>query len=589
MTQRFDKWRRGISTASSICRRWVNPDVNCRTEAALQARVIALLFAIPPLAALSLFANQGFGLATGKLAAITALSFALPLVTAAMLSLSGTKQIRDLTIAAAAPLGLLGLQGGQFDAAPAWYLLVAVCAAEAFREPMARRAWVASAALMTLLAVVGKPIWDVAGVPVNSFLAMAPVALAAAAYVLSLGEPEKNIEPVAEAPVVASPVSFEQIDQLIGAGGSLVLQTSRNGLVSKVGCNVDRMLSLSAGDVDNRGLVERLHVADKVAFLAWLDSVDATPPDSIRVRSGQRSGQGAPHWIHVAVTKIAIGDDMLVTLTPAMEAQASASFNSNTFAVVSHELRTPLNAIVGFSDMLRQEMFGPLGSERQREYLDLIHQSGSHMLSVINAILDFSRLENGSMNVSGKLYEPAEAAAFAIGVVSSHAQSKQIGLDFQPLSAFEQFSGDRRVCVQILINLLSNAVKFTGSGGMVRLSIDVEDERLLMTVEDTGIGMNEDQRSQVCTPFYQAERGAARSHEGMGLGLALVSQMAKLHGGSVEIDSEVGLGTKVTVALAPIHAKGANVTPLYPVANDESVRIIRVYEERENDTQRKTA
>jgi two-component system, cell cycle sensor histidine kinase DivJ len=575
--------------ASSICRRWVNPDVTCRTEAALQARVIALLFAIPPFAALSLLANQGFGLAAGKLASIAALSFALPLVAAAMLCLSGTKQIRDLTVAAAAPLGLLGLQGGQFDATPAWYLLVAICAAEGLREPMARRAWVASAALMTVLAVVGKSISDVAGLPVNSFMAMAPVALAAVAYGLSLGKAEMKAEPVAEAPVVASPASFEQIDQLVSASGSLVLQTSRNGLVSKVGCNVDGMLSLSVNDVGNRGFVERLHVADKVAFLAWLDDADATPPDSIRIRSGRTSGHGVPHWTHAAVTKLAVGNDMLVMITPATEAQASASFNSNTFAVVSHELRTPLNAIVGFSDMLRQEMFGPLGSERQREYLDLIHQSGSHMLSVINAILDFSRLENGSMNVSGKLFEPAEAAAFAIGVVSSHAQNKKIGLDFQPLSAFEQFSGDRRACVQILINLLSNAVKFTGSGGMVRLAIDVEDERLLMTVEDTGIGMDDDQRSQVCTPFYQAEGGAARSHEGMGLGLALVSQMAKLHGGSVEIESEVGRGTKVTVALAPIHARGANVTPLYPIANDESVRIIRVYEERENGTQRKTA
>ncbi|MGB8818319.1 MAG: ATP-binding protein, partial [Rhizobiaceae bacterium] len=108
-------------------------------------------------------------------------------------------------------------------------------------------------------------------------------------------------------------------------------------------------------------------------------------------------------------------------------------------------------------------------------------------------------------------------------------------------------------------------------------------------VEDTGIGMTRDQQGRVGTPFYQVDGGHARSHEGTGLGLALVKQMARLHGGSVEIDSEPGRGTKVTVALSSIYAKGANVTPLYKQADDESVRIIRVFEERENGTHRKTA
>ena len=123
---------------------------------------------------------------------------------------------------------------------------------------------------------------------------------------------------------------------------------------------------------------------------------------------------------------------------------------------------------------------------------------------------------------------------------------------------------------------------------MIRLFVDVEDNRLLMTVEDNGIGMTANQQRLVGTPFYQVNNGHTRSHEGTGLGLALVKQMARLHGGSVEIDSEPGRGTKVTVALAPLQARGAEPTSAQTAA-DESVRVIRVFEERGNGTQRKTA
>lgn len=585
-------WGTGVESVSTMCRRWVNPDVTDESELQLQSRLIGLLFCVPLFSVLYLGANLPAQLNTNLIVPMLALAFAMPVIAAAVVSISGSLRVRNLVIAIAAPVAFLSVTGGRVGLAPVFYLALAIAVFEASRSQTARRVWTVSAALLCLTALIVSFTAPFGATVEASFAGLAPVVLAAIGYVMASQQKSLLVESHAVSP------NFELADELVAPTGAFVVQMSRNGLAAAVGESARSMLDLDPVELCGKELVARIHLADKVTFLSWLDALPAgqnRAPITFRVMSGRVDWQGAPEWVKVKAFAKVIEEAIFLTIAKADKRDedgltaAQVSLDNSALAVVGHELRTPLNAIVGFSDMLKQEMFGPLENDRQREYIGLVHQSGLHLLGVVNAMLDWSRIENGNLELHGSTFAPAEAAAFAVGVVSNAAMVKRIGLDFLPNSALDEFSGDQRVCQQILINLLANAVKFTPENGMVSLMVDVDAARMLIVVEDTGIGMTREQQSRAGTPYYQADGGNARAHEGTGLGLALVMQMAKLHGGSVEINSEPGRGTKVTVALASIHAKGANVTPLHKAGEDESVRIIRVFEERDHGTQRKTA
>ena len=584
-------WRTGVESVSAMCRNWVNTNVTSPDEAGLQARLFGILFSVPVLSTLHIGLNLNGLSGHGSAVPMLALGFAVPVVAAALLSISGARKTRNLVIALIAPVAFLATTGGRVGLAPLFYLFMAISLFEAYRTPQSREAWTTSTALLCAAATVTS-LWNPFGPLVTSgFAGLGAVALATVLFALSAQRSQ------AEAKVTTASPSFALIEDIVVSTGALVFQVSRNGFVSTVSKNALSKLDLAEDDLSAKGFCERIHLADKVKFLTWLDGVSderACPPMCFRLRSGRTNRQGVPEWVSFDAFAKPAAEAIILT---AVEGARGSENGVNTdvaapandaFTIVSHELRTPLTAMVGFSDMLKQEMFGPLQNDRQREYMDLVHQSGLHLLGVVNAMLDWSRIESGAMKLDSAPFAPTDAAAFAIGVVSPCAMKKKIGLDFQPTAAFETFQGDQRACRQILINLLSNALKFTPEGGMIRLVVDVEDDRLLMMIEDNGIGMTTDQQRRVGTPFYQVNGGHTRSHEGTGLGLALVKQMAKLHGGSVEISSEPGRGTKVTVALSPLKTTGAGATPTQS-ATDESVRIIRVFEERGNDTQRKTA
>ncbi len=592
MAINLGNWGTGVESVSTMCRRWVNPDVTDEAELKLQSRLIGFLFCVPLFSVLYLGANLPAQLNANLIVPMLALAFAMPVIAAAIVSISGSLRVRNLVIAFAAPVAFLSITGGRVGLAPVFYLALAIAVFEASRSQTARRAWTISAAILCFTALIVSFSAPFGATVQSSFAGLAPVVLAAIGYVIASPPKQLVVDTHAVTP------TFEFADDLVAPTGALVVQISRNGLVAAVGANARSLLDLDQAELFGKHLVDRIHLADRVAFLSWLDALPAAQswePITFRIKSGRVDGQGAPSWVQVGANPKVINDAILLTAVHSNKQREEApssvpvSLDNAALAVVSHELRTPLNAIVGFSDMLKQEMFGPLENDRQREYIELVHQSGLHLLGVVNAMLDWSRIENGNLELHGSTFAPAEAAAFAVGIVSNAAMTKSIGLDFLPNSALDEFSGDQRVCQQILINLLANAVKFTPEKGMVSLMVDVDAERMLIVVEDTGIGMTREQQSRAGTPYYQADGGNARAHEGTGLGLALVMQMAKLHGGSVEINSEPGHGTKVTVALASIHAKGANVTSLHKAGEDESVRIIRVFEERDHGTQRKTA
>ena len=228
-------------------------------------------------------------------------------------------------------------------------------------------------------------------------------------------------------------------------------------------------------------------------------------------------------------------------------------------ANMSHELRTPLNSIIGFSDLLQKEMFGPIGSERYTEFVQHIHSAGAHLLELINDILDVSRIELGEMGLKEDLFDLGRSVSATIGMIrpklAEKAQNFTAELPDRPVG----FTGDERQIRQILMNLLTNAVKFTDTEGTitVRLTVDPETGAEL-EVKDNGRGIRESDLGRVLNPFEQAtDETYSRSIEGAGLGLYLTQAIAQSHGGALKIDSELGVGTTVTVTLP-----GSRVQPL---------------------------
>jgi signal transduction histidine kinase len=216
---------------------------------------------------------------------------------------------------------------------------------------------------------------------------------------------------------------------------------------------------------------------------------------------------------------------------------------------MSHELRTPLNAVIGFSETMQIEPFGPLGSDRYKEYLNDIHGSGTHLLSLINNILDISRSDAGLGELKEEVFDLGVKIGDIIGMMRKQAVAGNISLTADLAPDLPRLNGDRRRIRQMLLNLLSNALKFTLPGGAVTVRAFCTADGLVICVTDTGIGIAPDDFSKALEPFGQVDSRLARKYEGTGLGLPLTRQMAELHGGSLTLDSTPGDGTTVTVTL----------------------------------------
>jgi two-component system cell cycle sensor histidine kinase PleC len=225
--------------------------------------------------------------------------------------------------------------------------------------------------------------------------------------------------------------------------------------------------------------------------------------------------------------------------------QAKSKFLAN----MSHELRTPLNAIIGFSEIMESGMFGPLGSDKYREYCHDIHQSGQYLLDVINDILDMSKIEAGRIRLDA---EPIELDSFlndAMRVVSGRANDKRLKL-IARIGAGIRLTADHRLLKQIILNLLSNAVKFTPEGGRVTIRARATvGGWVSVSIADTGIGIPEDALARLGRPFEQVESQLTKSHQGSGLGLAIAKSLTELHLGTMRIHSTLGRGTMVLLRL----------------------------------------
>lgn len=227
-------------------------------------------------------------------------------------------------------------------------------------------------------------------------------------------------------------------------------------------------------------------------------------------------------------------------------AEAANKAKSDFLANMSHELRTPLNAILGFSEILMNGMFGPLGSPKYSEYSKDIYDSGKHLLNVINDILDMSKIEAGHMRIQCEAVDLKSLIEESLRLTSISAQDKAIIIR-QRLCDSLDMAGDRRALKQVLLNLLSNAVKFTNEGGKVELRARRLEKGTVLTIADTGIGIPKESLSKIGQPFEQVQSQYAKSKGGSGLGLAISRSLISLHGGTMRIRSQVGRGTVVSL------------------------------------------
>jgi len=234
--------------------------------------------------------------------------------------------------------------------------------------------------------------------------------------------------------------------------------------------------------------------------------------------------------------------------TKSRELEAANRHKSEFLANVSHELRTPLNAIIGFSEVLGERLFGEL-NEKQAEYTDDILSSGRHLLSLINDILDLSKIEAGRMELEITTFDLPMAIENALLLVRERASRHGIKFHRAIDERLGDFIGDERKVKQILVNLLSNAVKFTPEGGQIKVDAGLGDSAVIVSVTDTGIGIAKEDQEAIFEEFRQASGNYAQKREGTGLGLTLTRRFVEMHGGKIWVESEIGKGSKFTFTL----------------------------------------
>ncbi len=376
----------------------------------------------------------------------------------------------------------------------------------------------------------------------------------------------------------------------------------RNGAVQFISPAAETMLGTPAAQLLGHGLFDRVHVADRPAYLTALSDAarggEACSVEFRLRRDASRSverGQVDFIWVEMRCRPL---QQVLETASPseaevvavmrdvtdrknqeqaldlARTAAEQADASKTLFlATMSHELRTPLNAIIGFSEMIVQEEALMLDAARRKEYAQLINDSGQHLLSVVNGILDMSKMESGNFEISPEPFAPREALIHCCNLLALKARENAIDLVTRARDNLPVMIGDPRAFKQVVLNLVSNAIKFTERGGTVTVSVSVEGLRLVLRVADTGVGIAAEDLKRIGAPFFQAGKTYQRRHEGTGLGLSIVKSLVGLHGGEMTVQSKIDEGTTILVALPLTFTSAAqpvsNIATLTPPLRSE--------------------
>jgi cell cycle sensor histidine kinase DivJ len=375
--------------------------------------------------------------------------------------------------------------------------------------------------------------------------------------------------------------------------GDVISRHQANGDVTFISPAAEALLGEPGPRLLGHGLFDRVHVADRPGYLTALsDAARGGEARSIEFRvrrDSTRSGAADFVWVEMRCRPLEMapqdGEDHASEVVSVMrdvterkvqeqalevarlEAERAGASKSQFLATMSHELRTPLNAIIGFSEMIMREDEMKLDAARRKEYASLINESGNHLLSVVNGILDMSKMESGNFEILPELFSPRESLASCCNLMALKARDCGIDLITRMPQDLPQMTGDPRSFKQILLNLLSNAIKFTERGGSVTVSASIDGRNMIVRVADTGVGIGEDDLANLGRPFFQAGGTYQGRHEGTGLGLSIVKSLVGLHGGEMKVQSKLDQGTTVSVVLPLTFTsatKPSNITTLAP-------------------------
>ena len=512
----------------------------------------------------------------GAPTAAESLAFALSLVPAYAAMLVARKGRLDhghlIISLALAGVGLVvafGLRAGP-GAAIAWLMAAQVEAAASFDRRVARVGVVVAGTALLAIAAACLGGWVVPALPVRVEALLAAPALVCATSALI------RLSGVVTALRAHGAMRSARIEAVEAALGHVVLDLDARGSVRALAGADSGFLRAPEREILGRGLFDHVHVADRPAFLKMVDDAaqtGSTQVGCVRMRTwcDDPAAAGEPRFLsgemrlHRVSPVRPEGDFEVIALLRDASAQADHDHEidvsrravqealrakDNFLTTMSHELRTPLNSIIGFSEILASRTTRPDDPAKQCEFARVINTSGQHLLGIVNAVLDMSRIQVGTYPIQPEPFDPAALLDHAAEAVAASAREGSVELvrDYPP--SLEEVVGDKRALKQVLVALMSNAIKFTPARGRVALVARPEGNALVISIVDTGVGIQASDLARIGNPFFQAGGGdIGRAFDGAGLGLALVRGLIGLHGGSLAIESEPGNGTTVIVRL----------------------------------------
>lgn len=563
---------------ASACARFVHPGVEGEAEQSRQRRFFATMFSAPFLLAVAAAMPMAFVFGGAVAIAVVCLVLCTGWLIALIAASTGRRLVAEMFALAYATIALataIAMSGGTNSP---FCVLLAALPMEAFLASRCNRGGALGGAAAFVAGAGGFGVAALLDLPAgpHGWFAILPLL-----YALTLWPRLSNLLSHESAGVKdeATPVLEELID-------AAVFRLEGNGDIFGTAGRVEDLLGLSGDLLLGTGFFDRIHIGDRVAYLnALADLRRDVDRCNLYLRIRIATGEGRVEYRPFALEMISVPGTETVTVLLRDDARAarlqallaeardrveeSEMTRTRMLASVSHELRTPLNAILGFSDALSNDIFGHVADEKQREYVCLIHEAGRHLLSVVNALLDLSKIESGALSLRPETFNLQDAVRLTTALVDDQARARNVMLATRLDSEAGDVHCDRRALQQILINLLSNAVKFTPSGGSVTVLARQADGKLDLEIADTGIGMAKEDLARIGTPFMQVQNEYARQFDGTGLGLSLVKGLVGLQRGGMSVESAPGAGTRVRISLPMGELEEAAETATVENGNDD--------------------